>query len=184
MERRELDGQPIRTRDVTLRLWVGNWKEIWPPASEAESDISWWMMLLVYWWSVCLNSQGIYHTSLNELKGPFTLSINDQFGASASIPASYLISLVATHFSSNSMGLLRNLSNFNGSDIARDITAWTLMLYVNGALVLLGLMCITFLVCREEFMSFQWVLIILQHDRTDRLIAHLLVNIAKLHHRY
>ena len=45
-------------------------------------------------------------------------------------------------------------------------------------------MCITFLVCREEFMSFQRVWIILQHDRTDRLIAHLLVNIARLHHRY
>ena len=66
MERRELDGQPIRTRDVTLRLWVGNWKEIWPPTSGAESGISWWMMLLTYWWSICLNSQGIYHTFLNE----------------------------------------------------------------------------------------------------------------------
>ena len=41
---------------------------------------------------------------------------------------------VATHFWSDSLGLLRNLSNIIKSDIASDIAVLTLTLSVNGPL--------------------------------------------------
>ena len=45
---------------------------------------------------------------------------------------------VATHFWSNLLGVLGNLSNFNWSDIASNVAVLTLTLSVNGSLLCVG----------------------------------------------
>ena len=61
--------------------------------------------------------------------GPFTLSINDWFGASVSTLASYLTSW---GYNRHLEWLAWFIKKFNQNDIASDVTASTLTLSVNG----------------------------------------------------